>query len=97
MEELELKIEDDIDIKVLTKTTYHNLTFLGLLGKIKDINILSELPFKSLNELLLSENNFYGTNINIFRKMPYINLKNLILTSNKINNIEGLSKLFFMN
>ena len=59
--ELELKFQDDIDISVLTKATYHNLTFLGLNGKIKDIIILSKLPFKYLNKLFLSNNNFYNT------------------------------------
>ena len=58
IKELELKFENDIDIKILTKATYHNLTFLGLIGKIKDINVLSELPFKSLEILFLSGNDF---------------------------------------
>ena len=44
--ELELQFEDDIDIKALTKVSYHNITFLGLYGKIKDIKTLSKLPFK---------------------------------------------------
>ena len=89
--ELELKFEDNINIDTLIKMPYVKLTFLGLLGRIKDIGILSKLPFKSLQTLFLSNNNFYNTNIDIFRNVPFHNLQRLILCSNKINNIEGLS------
>ena len=94
--ELELKFEDNINIDTLIKMPYANLTFLGLLGRIKGINILSKLPFKSLKTLGLSNNNFYDTNLDIFRNVPFHNLQSLILCSNKINNIEGLCKAPFL-
>ena len=92
---LELKFEDNIDINVLTKATYRNLSFLGLIGKIKDISILSKLPFKYLKSLLLINNDFFNTNIDIFRNASFKNLEILILQHNKINNIEGLTKAPF--
>ena len=95
IKELEIMFEDDIDISVLTKTTFHNLSYLSLHGKIKDINILTKLPFKLLENLNLSNNDFYNNNIEFFKNIPCNNLKNLTLNSNKINNIEGLSKAPF--
>ena len=92
---LELRFEDDIDIGVLTKATYHNIYFLGLFGKIKDIKLLSKLPFKLLTQLDLGDNDFYNTNIDIFRNMPFNKLQTLSLEKNKINNISGLSKAPF--
>ena len=93
--ELELRFEDYIDINVLTKVTYHNISFLGLSGKIKDITTLSKLPFKLLTTLRLSLNDFYDTNIDIFSNMPFNKLQILLLDNNKINNIIGLTKAPF--
>ena len=92
---LELRFEDYIDINVLTKVTYHNISFLGLSGKIKDITTLSKLPFKLLTTLSLSLNDFYDTNIDIFSNMPFNKLQILLLDNNKINNIIGLTKAPF--
>ena len=95
LKELELKYEDNINIEVLTKATYKDISFLGLLGKISDINILSNLPFKNLTTLFLSNNDFSQSNIDIFRNVPFLNLKKLLLSGNKIINIEGLYKSKF--
>ena len=92
--DLEIKFEDNININVLLKASYVNLSFLGLIGKIKDINILKQLPFKSLKTLFLSKNNF-DKNIDIFRNVPFQNLKRIILSGNNISNIEGLSNAPF--
>jgi hypothetical protein len=92
MNELELKIKDNINIDVLSKATFHNIAFLGLLGRIKDINILSKLPFKSLKSLSLADNDFYNTNIDFFKNVPFCGLNRLILSNNNIHNILGLSK-----
>ena len=51
------------------KVNYINISFLGLIGKIKDINILSKLPFKNLTTLFLSDNDFSNTNFDIFRNI----------------------------
>lgn len=97
VEELELKFEDNIDISVLTKFSYHDLSFLGLIGKIRDINILNKLPFKSLTTLFLSGNNFSNNDFNIFESMPFNNLTKLIFGGNKINDLKALSKAKFHN
>ena len=93
--ELELRFEDYLDINILTKVTYHNISFLGLSGKIKDITILTKLPFKLLTTLRLSLNDFYDTSIDIFSNMPFNKLQILLLDNNKINNIIGLTKAPF--
>ena len=69
IQELELKFENNIDIDVLMKANYINISFLGLIGKINDINILSKLPFKNLTTLFLSDNDFSNTNFDIFRNI----------------------------
>ena len=92
---LELMFEDDIDINVLTKATFHNLSDLNLIGKIKDINILTKLPFKFLEILILSKNDFYNTNIDIFKNVVFTDLIELFLDNNKIRDIKPLKDFPF--
>jgi Leucine-rich repeat (LRR) protein len=93
--DLEIKFLDNINIDVLMRASYINLAFLGLFGKTKNMDILSKLPFKSLNTLLLGENSF--NNLDLFRNVPFIKLKRLVLSGNKINNLFGLSKAPFFD
>ena len=97
IKELELKFEDNIDISPLKNFSYHDLNYLGLIGKIKNINILSQLPFKSLQTLFLSGNDFSSNYIDIFENISFNDLKRLILIGNQISNIKGLSKVKFYN
>ena len=93
---LELSINDNYNIEILTTSSFYNLIDLMLYGKIIDIKSLQNLPFKNLNCLFLTRNNLNNID-NIFEKVQFHNLNKLILQYNSICNIKGLSKAPFKN